>query len=78
MRLGGRAMSVEQLLTRAEVLETKIQKADDMDRYELHQQLHRTLMNIEQNGGRVPARLRRLDLDLLDQEIEDSFDNMPV
>ncbi len=71
-------MTVETLLNRAEALETKINCADDMDRYELHQQLHRTLMNIEQSGGRVPARLRRLDLDLLDQEIEDSFDNMPV
>ncbi|MBE1292938.1 MAG: hypothetical protein JJ868_17610 [Shimia sp.] len=71
-------MTVDQLLNRAEALETKIHKADTGDRYELHQQLHRTLMNIEQSGGRVPARLRRLDLDLLDQEIEDSFDNMPV
>lgn len=71
-------MTVDQLLNRAEALETKIHQADNMDRYELHQQLHRTLMNIEQSGGRVPARLRRLDLDLLDQEIEDSFDNMPV
>ncbi|WP_299428773.1 hypothetical protein [uncultured Shimia sp.] len=71
-------MNVETLLSRAETLEAKIQKADDMDRYELHQQLHRTLVNIEQNGGRVPTRLRRLDLELLDQEIEDSFDNMPV
>ncbi len=71
-------MTVTQLLDRASALEVAIQKADDVDRYELHQQLHRTLVNIEQNGGRVPARLRRLDLDLLDQEIEDSFDNMPV
>lgn len=71
-------MTVETLLSHAEALETKISKADEMDRYELHQQLHRTLMNIEQSGGRVPTRLRRLDLDLLDQEIEDSFDNMPV
>ncbi|WP_294226527.1 hypothetical protein [uncultured Shimia sp.] len=71
-------MTVEHLLSRAEALEIKIHKADEMDRYELHQQLHRTLMNIEQSGGRVPSRLRRLDLDLLDQEIEDSFDNMPV
>lgn len=71
-------MTVTQLLDQATALESKIHKADDVDLYELHQQLHRTLMNIQQSGGRVPARLRRLDLELLDQEIEDSFDNMPV
>lgn len=71
-------MTVENLLSHAEALEIKLHQADEVDRYELHQQLHRTLVNIEQSGGRVPARLRRLDLDLLDQEIEDSFDNMPV
>lgn len=40
-------MTVEHLLSRAEALETKIHNASDVDRYELHQQLHRTLMNIE-------------------------------
>ncbi|CUH52731.1 hypothetical protein [Shimia marina] len=71
-------MTLTELLTHAQGLETQLRSSGANDRYELHQQLHRTLVKIEHQGGHVPARLKRLDLDLLDEEIEDSFDNMPV
>lgn len=71
-------MTIEQLLSQADELEAKIAEASGDARYELHQKLHRTLENIRLGGGRVPAHLRKLDLDLVDEEVEDSFDNMPV
>ncbi|MFY0619146.1 hypothetical protein [Shimia sp.] len=71
-------MTVDKLIKRAQVLEERIQNAAEVERYELHQQLHRTLVNIQQNGGQVPARLKRLDLEMLEDEIEDGFDNMPI
>lgn len=71
-------MCVKNYLAEACELETKIQRASDRDLYELHQKLHRALTNIQRSGGNVPVRLRRLDLELLDQEVEDSFGNMPV
>ncbi|PSL21733.1 hypothetical protein [Shimia abyssi] len=71
-------MTVEQLLEKAETLAKSIEGASGDARYELHQQLHRTLEMIRVFGGAIPAQLKRLDLDLLDEEIEDSFDNMPI
>lgn len=70
--------TTETLLDQARVLSEKIRAAKGQDRYELHQQLHRTLNNMQRKGGRVPASLRQLDHDLLEAEIEDSFDNMPI
>lgn len=71
-------MNLDQLLARAGALESKIAGSSGDARYELHQQLHRTLENIRLSGGRVPAHLRALDLELVEEEIEDSFDNMPI
>ncbi len=75
---GENLMEVTQLLTRARSIATEIGGSEDQERYALHQQLHRTLELIKLNGGKVPGALRRLDLDLIDEEIERSFDNMPV
>ena len=71
-------MHQQNLLDRAIALETKIRDAEDCDRSALHAQLNKVLSDIERAGERVPARLRRLELDLRDQEIEACFDNMPV
>ncbi|MGX9350711.1 hypothetical protein ACS3QZ_05890 [Shimia sp. W99] len=70
--------NVEELLVRASEIEGAIHGATGDDRYNLHQQLHRTLENIRLRGGRVPGHLRKLDLDLVEEEIEASFDNMPI
>lgn len=71
-------MSVEEFLEQAWELSRVIKDTEGEQRYALHQQLHRTLENIRRKGGRVPAFLRDLDLELVDEEVEDVFDNMPV
>ncbi len=71
-------MEINELIDRAQGLAATISEASGTDRYKLHDQLHRTLELIKLQGGKVPAQLRRLDLDLVDEAVEDSFDNMPV
>lgn len=71
-------MTVDDLLGLARELSEAIKNAEGDQRYELHQKLHRALENIKLQGGHVPACLRDLDLDLVDEEVEDVFDNMPV
>lgn len=71
-------MSTDELLAQARILAAEIKAARGERRYELHQRLHRTLENIKRHGGRVPAFLRELDHELVDEELEDVFDNMPV
>jgi hypothetical protein len=72
------AVTIEDLLEKANALAAQIATAEGEARYELHQELHRALENIRAKGGTVPARLHSLDLELVDEEVEDSFDNMPV
>ncbi|MBR9842028.1 MAG: hypothetical protein GYB25_02625 [Rhodobacteraceae bacterium] len=71
-------MTIVELIEKANALEAKIADATGDERYELHQELHRALENIRAKGGSVPSHLRNLDLELVDEEVEDSFDNMPV
>ena len=71
-------MTTDDLLVQAWELSKEIQDTQGEQRYELHQQLHRSLENIRRQGGHVPASLRDLDLELVDEEVEDVFDNMPV
>lgn len=71
-------MTINELLAQADQLEQKIAGETGNVRYELHQKLHRTLENIRLQGGKVPTHLRSLDLELVDEEVEDSFDNMPI
>ncbi|WP_127115323.1 hypothetical protein [Shimia sediminis] len=71
-------MTVEELLRQALGISEEIKSTEGDLRYELHQKLHRALENIRFQGGHVPAYLRDLDLELVDEEVEDVFDNMPV
>ncbi len=71
-------MTVDDLLKHARDLSEEIKGTTGDQRYELHQELHRALENIRRQGGHVPAYLRDLDLELVDEEVEDVFDNMPV
>lgn len=71
-------MTVEELVRHARDLSEEIKGTEGDLRYDLHQQLHRALENIRALGGHVPAYLRDLDLELVDEEVEDVFDNMPV
>ena len=71
-------MNVEELIAYANDLEKQLEGTEGDLRYDLHQKLHRCLDNIRMKGGKVPAHLRELDLELIDEEVEDSFDNMSV
>ena len=71
-------MTTETLLVQARELSEEIKQSEGDKRFDLHQKLHRNLEKIRMLGGHVPAYLRDLDLDLVDEEIEDTFDNMPV
>jgi hypothetical protein len=71
-------MSVEELIVSAKDLAKQISAAEGDNRYKLHEELHRTLERIKLQGGKVPGSLRKLDLDLVDEEVENSFDNMPI
>ncbi|MDC0736806.1 hypothetical protein N6L24_00805 [Cognatishimia sp. SS12] len=71
-------MNVSDLVEKAHGIASNITKSEGGMRYELHEQLHRTLELIKLRGGKVPGALRRLDLDLVDEALEAQFDNMPV
>ncbi|GAA6207050.1 hypothetical protein NBRC116601_03430 [Cognatishimia sp. WU-CL00825] len=71
-------MNVSELIEKATLISESVAEAQGDARLELHEQLHRTLELIKLQGGKVPAGLRRLDLELIDEAVESSFDNMPV
>lgn len=71
-------MEVKELIEQARGLEKSISDASGDQRFELHDQLHRTLELIKLNGGKVPTGLHRLDLDLVDEAVEAAFDNVPI
>ncbi|MCW8844139.1 MAG: hypothetical protein OQK00_12075 [Rhodobacteraceae bacterium] len=71
-------MTIVELVEKATALEAEIANASDDARHELHRELHSVLEDIRSKGGSVPAHLRDLDLELVDEEVEESFDNMPV
>lgn len=71
-------MEVKELIDRAQGIASDISKTSGSDRFTLHDQLHRTLELIKLRGGKVPGSLHRLDLDLVDEALEASFDNVPV
>jgi hypothetical protein len=71
-------MDVKELVERAQGIATSITDASGSERFDLHDQLHRTLELIKLQGGKVPSQLHRLDLDLVDEAVEAQFDNVPV
>jgi len=71
-------METKELIDRAQGIAFDISEASGPNRYELHDQLHRTLELIKLRGGKVPGDLHRLDLDLVDEALGAAFDNVPV
>ena len=59
-------------------LEQKIDAAQGASRLKYQPQLTRVMEQMKQAGLQVPGRLRRLEANLIDEAIEDRFDNMPV
>lgn len=66
------------LMNVAADLEKKIEAAKGTKRLTYQPQLTRVMEQMKQEGLRVPGRLRRLEANLIDEAIEDRFDNMPV
>lgn len=59
-------------------LEAMITTASGARRIELQPQLSQVLERLARDGHHVPARLRSLNAVLLDEAIEQRFDNLPV
>ena len=62
----------------ARQLEAAIVAANPAKRIELQPQLSRVLDRLSREGHHVPARLRNLNAVLLDEAMEERFDNLPV
>lgn len=59
-------------------LEDQIKAARGAARLKMQPKLEAALLQLEQDGMRVPARLRNLNDALIQEQIEDRFDNLPV
>lgn len=61
-----------------EVLANEVRKASAMRRLELQPKFSRMIADMQRSGQPVPARLRNLHEQLLEEAIEARFDNLPV
>lgn len=66
------------MVSEADELAREIRESSPVKRLELQPAFGRVLQDIEQTGLTVPARLRNLHEQLLEEAIEARFDNLPV
>lgn len=66
------------LTASAAQIEAKIAQAGPCGRTQYQPELSRIVQHMRASGVRVPSRLRKLDMVLTEEAIEDMFDNMPV
>ena len=59
-------------------LERDLAQAPESARHEMQAELHRTVDKMRQAGLTIPARLADLDIQAVEDEIEDRFDNLPL
>lgn len=71
-------MTKRQLCENAESMSREIVKASAFNRRRMQPEFNRVLVTLRSEGVPVPAHLRRLDSQLLEEVIEARFDNMPV
>ena len=71
-------MSLEDLKARADALEEQIAATADADRPPLRAQLHAVIAEMAKLGAPVPRHYRELEHDLVEEEVEEQFDNMPL
>lgn len=71
-------MTTSQWTERAESLEAEIQSANATARISLQPRLQKVINHLEADGMRIPARLKKLNAELIDEATEAQFDNMPV
>lgn len=66
------------LVSHADQLAREIKLASAETRLRMQPELGRVLQELEQAGTAVPARLRNLHEQLLEEAIEAQFDNLPI
>lgn len=66
------------VISHADELAQKIRASSPDDRLKLQPEFGRVLQELEQNGAAIPARLRNLHEQLLEEAIEARFDNLPI
>lgn len=66
------------ILSEVDNLAAQIRAASPEERVKLQPGFGRALQQMEQSGKTVPARLRNLHEQLLEEAIEDQFDNLPI
>lgn len=71
-------MTNEDLLSAAEVLEARILAENSRGRLAMRPEFNRVVARLRRNGAAVPGRLRRLEVALGQEAVEEMFDNMPV
>jgi|AACY02.16.fsa_nt_gi hypothetical protein len=71
-------MPIIALKTRAADLEQQIAAASDDLRPRLRAELRQVVEEMKARGESVSAHLASLDQALIDEEVEDQFDNMPI
>lgn len=71
-------MPLEELKSRADALEEQIAATSDAERPPLRAQLHQVIAEMAKLGAPIPRHYRELEHDLVEEEIEEQFDNMPL
>ncbi|MDF1803160.1 hypothetical protein [Thalassovita sp.] len=71
-------MAEKKFMELIDQLEQEIAQATDDTRHEIQAELHKTVEKMRLAGLAIPARLKDLDTQAVDEEIEDRFDNMPI
>lgn len=66
------------LVSHADELATEIRDASPDRRLQLEPHFGRVLQELDRAGTLVPARLRNLHEQLLEEAIEAKFDNLPI
>ncbi|MFK7877011.1 MAG: hypothetical protein AB8B71_14710 [Paracoccaceae bacterium] len=66
------------LVSHADTLAMEIQSATPAARLKLQPEFGKLLQDMAKSGARVPARLRNLHEQLLEEAIEARFDNFPI
>ncbi|MCI5097658.1 MAG: hypothetical protein MRY77_15180 [Rhodobacteraceae bacterium] len=68
----------QDLIRTAEALEQKITGATSTARLAMQPEFARVIDRLRANRVDIPSRLLRLDAALVEEAVEDRFDNMPV
>ena len=71
-------MAEKKFMELIDQLEKEISEASNDTRHEIQAELHKTVDKMRTAGFAIPARLQDLDMQAIDEEIEDQFDNMPI